>query len=451
MLATLAEAALILEDWREAESLYRRAAKVGRRKFGDLASTRHNASLILNHFGKAKTSIEEILRVPPVVVFSGHMIDSPDRPTPRFPPELEDSVRQAIRERLKKINPGFGYASAASGSDILFLETLLEMGGDVHVVLPYNKEDFLKDSVEIIPGGNWKARYEDILEKATEVLTASEQRIEGGGISYEYANLVLYGLAATRARQLGTDMVPMAVWDGRGGGVGGTGESVAHWRNHGLQVEVIDLAGILEDGGGNCPDVATQTVIRDQGTASVPGLAPEIMSLLFADALHFSKLSEDQIPLFLNHFLGTIAELLRRTSYQPVMRNTWGDGLFMVFRSVQEAGGFALELCDLINQTKWEEKSLPAELNLRIALHAGPVFECIDPISEKQNFFGSHVSRAARIEPITPPGQVYASQGFAALAAAAGTQSFVCDYVGQVPQAKGYGTFPTYHVHPTKG
>jgi len=29
-----------------------------------------------------------------------------------------------------------------------------------------------------------------------------------------------------------------------------------------------------------------------------------------------------------------------------------------------------------------------------------------------------HVSRAARIEPITPPGQVYASQAFAALAAA---------------------------------
>ena len=34
----------------------------------------------------------------------------------------------------------------------------------------------------------------------------------------------------------------------------------------------------------------------------------------------------------------------------------------------------------------------------------------------------------------------------AALAAAQGTQNFVCDYVGQVPQAKGYGTFATYHV-----
>ena len=57
------------------------------------------------------------------------------------------------------------------------------------------------------------------------------------------------------------------------------------------------------------------------------------------------------------------------------------------------------------------------------------------------------VEFAARIEPITPPGQVYASQAFAALAAAQGVTEFTCDYVGQTPLAKGYGTFATYHVH----
>jgi class 3 adenylate cyclase len=446
LLATLAEASLILEDWHEAESLYRRAVMVDRGKFGDLASTRHNASLILNHFGKAKTSIEEILRIPPIVVFSGHMIDDPDRVSPRFPPQLEDSVRQAIHERLKKLSPGSGYASAANGSDILFLETMLEMGAKVHVVLPYNKEQFLSDSVEVIPSGEWKARYEYVLEKATEVLTASELRMKGSGISYEYANLMLYGLAATRARQLGTELIPMAVWDGSEGKIGGTAGNIERWRKHGLPVELIDLRQILKSAELN--DLkAIRAVSRDDFRSTGPNLVPGIKSLLFADALHFSRLNEDQIPLFLNHFLGTIAQLLKRTAYQPVMRNTWGDGLFMVFEDVEEAGAFALELRDAINQTNWEEKSLPADLNLRMALHAGPVFGCIDPITEKQNFFGRHVSRAARIEPITPPGQVYASQGFAALAAAQGTQTFVCDYIGQVPQAKGYGTFPTYHVH----
>ena len=446
LLATLAEASLILEDWHEAESLYRRAVSMDRDRLGDLASTRHNASLILNYFGKGKTSIEEILRIPPVVVFSGHMIDGPDRPSPRFPPELEDTVRQAIRERLNKLDPGSGYASAANGSDLLFLETMLEIGAKVHVVLPYNKEQFLSDSVEVVPGGDWKARYENVLEKATEVIMASELRMEGGGISYEYANLMLYGLAATRARQLGTELIPMAVWDGNEGKIGGTAGNIERWRKDGLSIEVIDLHQILEAAGPK--DLKSiRAVSRDDVNSNVPNLVPEIRSLLFADALHFSRLNEDQIPLFLHHFLGTIAQLLKRTAYQPVMRNTWGDGLFMVFQDVEEAGAFALELRDAINQTNWEEKSLPADLNLRMALHAGPVLGCIDPITEKQNFFGTHVSRAARIEPITPPGQVYASEGFAALAAAQRTQTFVCDYVGQVPQAKGYGTFPTYHVH----
>ena len=55
-------------------------------------------------------------------------------------------------------------------------------------------------------------------------------------------------------------------------------------------------------------------------------------------------------------------------------------------------------------------------------------------------------SRAARIEPITPVGAVYASQEFAALAEAVGLTEFVCQYVGVTPMAKSYGEFPTYQV-----
>jgi class 3 adenylate cyclase len=81
-------------------------------------------------------------------------------------------------------------------------------------------------------------------------------------------------------------------------------------------------------------------------------------------------------------------------------------------------------------------------------LHAGPAYEFDDPITGNRTYSGTHVSRAARIEPITPRGQVYASESFAALAAARGSEHFVCDYVGQTPMAKGYGTLPTYHLRP---
>jgi class 3 adenylate cyclase len=131
---------------------------------------------------------------------------------------------------------------------------------------------------------------------------------------------------------------------------------------------------------------------------------------------------------------------------EQVMKNTWGDALYFVFSKVKQAGNFALELCDLIQNTDWSAKGLPEDLNLRIALYAGPVYRHINPITGHTDYIGTHVSHTARIEPITPPGKVYASQAFAAIASSEGVGDFTCDYVGQTPWAKRYGTFPTYHV-----
>ena len=86
------------------------------------------------------------------------------------------------------------------------------------------------------------------------------------------------------------------------------------------------------------------------------------------------------------------------------------------------------------------------ELGVRIGLHAGPAYPFTDPVTQRPNFIGTHVSQAARIEPITPPNQVYASQHFAALAAVVPTRTFHCEYVGQTPLAKDFGTFPMYVV-----
>jgi adenylate cyclase len=60
------------------------------------------------------------------------------------------------------------------------------------------------------------------------------------------------------------------------------------------------------------------------------------------------------------------------------------------------------------------------------------------------------VSRAARIEPVTPPGQVYCSEPFAALAEAESAKTIVCEYVGTTAMAKKYGSFPTYRVRATR-
>jgi len=109
------------------------------------------------------------------------------------------------------------------------------------------------------------------------------------------------------------------------------------------------------------------------------------------------------------------------------------------------AGGFALDLLNRLCGAPWADKESNVEPNLRIALYAGPVFTRTDHVTGQSSATGLHAIRTVRIEPITPSGQVYASQAFAALAAA-GIGDFTCDYVGEIPLAKEPGTYPNYHV-----
>jgi class 3 adenylate cyclase len=445
-LATLGEAALNLEEWAEAERWYRQAAAACRQRFGDLNSTRKQARLLLACLGRPPALIDQWLPMPSVVMFVGHMMDHPRRQRERFPVRLEAAVSGRIRDWLRAQNALLGYASAACGSDLLFLEAILELGGEANVVLPYDRKAFAHDSVDIIKGADWGRRFDDVLARA-QVVQASGEKV-AGGVSYDYANLVLHGLAGVRAGELETPHLALAVWDGQpGDGPGGTAATVRRWQGLGLPVARIHLAaGAPELRIVSEPPLPAPVELD----AAADGEETRVMALLFADAVNYSQLTEEQVPRFVQHYLGGVAELLRRSPSGAVVRQTWGDGLYLVFRGVEEAGAFALDLCELVTGTRWADKGLPAGLSLRVALHAGPVYGCREPVTDTWTYTGTHVSRAARIEPITPPGQVYASQAFAALAAVEGVRGFTCEYVKQVAWAKRYGTFPTYLVRRTR-
>jgi class 3 adenylate cyclase len=452
-LATLGQAALILKRLDEAGSWYTRAAQAGQGQFGNLATTRRDAQLLTEYLHLDPGLVANWLPLPNVVVFVGHMIDRDNRPVPRFPPLLERAVDRAMRDRLTRLNARIGYSSAACGSDILFLEAVQDLGNknsETHVVLPYDRKLFVQDSVDIGPG-HWKERFYNVLKKADEILTASEQRLELGGVSYEFSNGVLHGLAKTKAEQLRTGLKFLAVWDGRpGDGPGGTAYCVGRWKERGHEVEVIDLAELLRSsghGGTEPTAIPVPPTVPVSPSESHPEFESTVMALLFADVVGFSKLQEAQIPHFVTEFLGMVDRLLPPPPRAPLKKNTWGDGLYFAFESVRDAGLFALDLCERVASTSWAAKNLPPELNLRVGLHAGPVFNCKDPITKQPNSIGTHVSRAARIEPITPQGEIYASQEFTALAASEGVTEFECSYVGLTSYAKGYGTFPLYHVH----
>ncbi len=444
-LATVGEAALIMGNENAACDHYRKAVEVAGDGYGLIASTRRNARLLTGALGVGWAAIDASLPLPRVMVFAGHMIDRPTRPAPRFPARLEEVIRDEILARLRPMGRVIGFGSAACGADILFLEAVLEQGGDAHVVLPYDRQQFTQDAVDIHPGGDWAQRFHRVLERATEVTTISPQKLPWGNLPYEHANKVLLGLAMLHARRCETTVTPMAVWDGnQGDGEGGTASAVQLWNGAGLRWEWIDLSSIVDPGtrGSREPANLQPPPATDQGRE---GFHPALKAVLFADVKGFSKLSEEQIPLFVDHLLGLVGELAVASPWVPVMKNSWGDGLYLVFDTVEQAGCFALELARRVTETDWVARGLPV-LGIRTALHAGPVYRCIDPVTQKENYTGTHVSRAARIEPITPVNQVYASQEFAAAAAADGVAAFLCEYVGVVATAKEYGRFPMYHV-----
>jgi class 3 adenylate cyclase/tetratricopeptide (TPR) repeat protein len=451
--ATLGEAALIRGELSDAIKWYTQAGQGAGGRYGDLASTRRNARLLFTVMdldpGQMQR-IESCFQIPRVVVFAGHMIDQPGRLKPRFPNYLAPQVYQKIADTLERLDARIGLSSAACGSDILFLEAMLKREGEINIILPFIKEEFIKSSVSIIPGTDWGRRFEAVLEQAAQVIIASDNRVSGNAMVYEYANLLLDGLAILRAKMLDTELIPLVVWDGGAGdGPGGTSSLIQHWRSHGLEPEIIDLNRLLAEPPPLGPGAAAgqPSVSRGGTVASVPrGFTEEIRSMLFADVVGSSKIMEEQVPNFVEHFMGAINQLVAVSPAKPLMKNTWGDALYCVFASVQDGGNFALQLRDLVSDTDWQAKGLPKELNLRISLHAGPVYCYKEPVFKELEYAGSHIVRAARIEPITPPGQVFASQQFAALASTQRVADFTCEYVGRIPLPKHAGIIPLYLV-----
>jgi class 3 adenylate cyclase len=166
--------------------------------------------------------------------------------------------------------------------------------------------------------------------------------------------------------------------------------------------------------------------------------------MLFGDIKGFSKLDDRQLPIFVQDVLGAMATVLERYSSRLCFRNTWGDGIYLVFDDLLQAAHCALDLQAAITELPLNELGLPDHISLRLGGHYGPVYESADPILRNRNFFGAHVSRAARIEPITPEGCVYVTEHFAAALEVDARDEFSCNYVGTVPAAKGYGNLAMY-------
>lgn len=175
----------------------------------------------------------------------------------------------------------------------------------------------------------------------------------------------------------------------------------------------------------------------------------QIRSLLFADVTNYSWIRDQHLPGFQAAFLRIVRELIDALSDTDILySNTWGDGLFMVFSSPACAAGFGVNLVARMEEIDWAAQELPKNTTVRVALHAGPVFEANDPIIKRTSFFGSHVNLAARVEAITPPGCVLATEAFFVRLLLDPGRQFDGDYAGLMELPKRRGRVALYQINP---
>jgi hypothetical protein len=432
-LATRAEAWLLLGELRAARAELEHAAQVHDGDFGALSTTRRQLRMICTMAG-IDAELLSALAGPAVAHYCGHMISAENGTGPRRHFDEAQASRQ-IGDVLARRPVGFAYGSLASGADILWAEGLLRAGAEIHVVLPCAMEDFVE--VSVVPSGSqWVGRFHQCLDAAQSVTYATEGRFLEDDVLFRYCAELAMGLALLRARFLDADVFQLALWDGEPatGGVG-TAADVATWRRTGH--DVVTVAPL--DLNDRRPHPQTTQAIG-------PEPARVIRALLIGDMRGFSKMPDEQLLIFSDVVMGSLAHVLEHHGAEVEYRNTWGDALIGVLSNAPAAARCALDLQDAIDAIDVMAAGLPTDLSLRLSGHIGPVFPITDPVLGTPSFLGSHISRTARIEPVTPPGEVYVTEAFAASLELAGCKDLGCNYVGHMPAAKDYGRLRMYHL-----
>lgn len=191
--------------------------------------------------------------IPPhVLVFTGHRVDAPNRPKPRFPANQEATARAAIRKAVedaltRSSGETIAIAGAASGGDLLFLEVCEELAIPRHIFLVIQRDEYVRESVAP-SGAEWVRRFNHQTERHTEdAMTRVCQRTSALAAwlqdktnysVWERSNLWMLHNALWRG---GVNTTLIALWDGESGdGPGGTKHMVEAAAGRGAQTVILN-------------------------------------------------------------------------------------------------------------------------------------------------------------------------------------------------------------------
>lgn len=208
-----------------------------------------------------------------VFLFTGHMIDRPERAPEkaRFPAFLVPQARRSIAAALEDAGAGpgdLGMCGGACGGDLLFAGECLERGLPLEIRIPMEEESFLERSVRFA-GPDWEQLYRRITgrDKVRVLVLADDPEgealapadVSGAGsrsaaptdpfAENPFARNNLSMLRAALSYGAGR-LHLITLWDGKGGdGPGGTGHMVEEVRKRTDRVTIIHPADLRAGDG----------------------------------------------------------------------------------------------------------------------------------------------------------------------------------------------------------
>lgn len=435
--ATRAECFFILGDKEGAQIALSKALSVDPENYGARASTLRQFEMLGG--GQIPACAQQI-KVPRILHYTGHLFHIGDvRPERSLTPDEAEALAADITESLKRRPIRSAFGALAAGADILFAESLLELGVDLHLVLPVPVKDFKRLSVTPM-GAYWECRFEAALARAKSIRIILDDPGDFDGLDLKMGSLIAMGLTRLAAKRLHTDPIQISVMDKKSADmtIAGTRYDIKLWHDAGGSTENIDWPH------------------PEQTKPNVQLPAPDrrlFRAMLFTDLKGYGQLPDRALPDIVTDIFEPMAKRCQKLEEPPLDMKSWGDGLFLVFETPLAAARAAFEIMDVFEESVGAKTGMK-DLSLRIGVHFGPVWEREDPFTGSPNLYGRHVTTAARLEALAVPGSICVSENFAAVMEMMTTddnQKFVCDYVGRAQSKKEESELSLYSLRKTMG
>lgn len=422
-LVTRAEANLLLDRRADARADIAAAAAQPMRRVSDRSSTRRQLRLIMREAGFSEEENASVLAPldPPLTM---HVVAA-DTGGHYAKPKAAREAASQIATALARLRPGSVFASLLNPLEIILAEAALSLGAKLNIILPMADQAAAENAIASA-GRTWVRRFRACCRKAQRIVKVAEDPTADDTGLGDYAGRVAMGLTLLWAHHVDGEAVQVVL----GGGAGlAAPRAVSVWRDAEHRQIAIPLG-------------TSQQLAPPRAAASERGCC----ALVFGDLPGFSKMHEKYLPIFWEHVMGAIGEVIGGSKDSIAFKNTWGDAIHLVIPDVRSAARICLAVQRRLRNVDGTLLGRDDPPTLRIGAHYGPVFEGWDPIVANRTYYGRALSRAARIEPITPPGTVYVTEAFAAILMLESRGEFTCTYVGAVPLAKDFGTFRMYDL-----